>query len=135
MFDNVQIWLKYSILGIVYKNVSNFKKWSYKEPRYECNTPKCYKKITCTSILGILSPLGFSNHTNEPNNDQNRTFKHSVCRWLYAGRSLEELCEIVVDIGIDSIELLNPKILNYQVLWTHLRNNKLSTLKFNRRIW
>lgn len=67
------------------------------------------KKITCTSILGILSPLGFSNHTNVPNNDQNRTFKHSVCRWPYSGKSLEELCEIAVDLGINSIELLNPE--------------------------
>ena len=35
-------------------------------------------------------------------------FKHSVCRWPYSGKSLEELCEAAVDIGIESIELLNP---------------------------
>ena len=38
----------------------------------------------------------------------NQAFKHSVCRWPYNGKTLEELCEAAVDIGIDSIELLNP---------------------------
>ena len=38
-----------------------------------------------------------------------QTFSHSVCRWPYNNRSLEELCEAAVDIGIDSIELINPE--------------------------
>tara|TARA_R110000868_G_scaffold408293_7_gene691069 strand:- start:16553 stop:17422 length:870 start_codon:yes stop_codon:yes gene_type:complete len=37
-----------------------------------------------------------------------QSFKHSVCRWPYNGKSLEELCEFAVEIGIESIELLNP---------------------------
>ena len=40
---------------------------------------------------------------------QKRTFKHSVCRWPYGSKTLEELCEAAVDIGIDSIELINPE--------------------------
>ncbi len=67
------------------------------------------KKITGTSLLGVLSPLGFSNDINISKNTQSRTFKHSVCRWPYADKSLEELCEIAVDLGIDSIELINPE--------------------------
>jgi hydroxypyruvate isomerase len=38
----------------------------------------------------------------------NQKYKHSVCRWPYGGKTLEELCEVAVEIGIDSIELLNP---------------------------
>lgn len=37
-----------------------------------------------------------------------QTFKHSVCRWPYGSKSLEELCEFALEIGIESIELLNP---------------------------
>lgn len=40
---------------------------------------------------------------------KNQPFKHSVCRWPYSGKSLEELCEAATDIGIRSIELLNPE--------------------------
>ena len=37
-----------------------------------------------------------------------RKFRHSVCRWCYANYTLEELCDIAKDCGIQSIELLNP---------------------------
>lgn len=33
---------------------------------------------------------------------------HSVCRWCYSGIPLEKFAEHCVDIGIESIELLNP---------------------------
>ena len=33
---------------------------------------------------------------------------HSVCRWCYAGISLEDLCLAAKDIGISSIELVMP---------------------------
>ncbi|HZV68182.1 MAG TPA: TIM barrel protein [Saprospiraceae bacterium] len=37
-----------------------------------------------------------------------RKFKHSVCRWCYNNFTLEELCDVAIDCGIQSIELLNP---------------------------
>lgn len=37
-----------------------------------------------------------------------RQFLHSVCRWCYENFSLAELCDIAKDIGIHSVELLNP---------------------------
>ena len=37
-----------------------------------------------------------------------RLFQHSVCRWCYKDYTLEELCDIARDCGIQSIELLNP---------------------------
>ncbi len=37
-----------------------------------------------------------------------RKFQHSVCRWCYNSFTLEELCDIAKECGIQSIELLNP---------------------------
>ena len=65
------------------------------------------KGIASVPLLGGLSLSGLSGEKKPAN--KTRTFKHSVCRWPYNGKSLEELCEAAVDIGIDSIELLNPE--------------------------
>ena len=35
--------------------------------------------------------------------------RHSVCRWCYASIPLDDLCVAARDIGIDSIELLDPQ--------------------------
>lgn len=35
-------------------------------------------------------------------------YQHSVCRWCFQNISLEALCDIAKDTGIQSIELLNP---------------------------
>ena len=35
-------------------------------------------------------------------------YKHSVCRWTYSSVPLEELCEVAIELKIDSIELLDP---------------------------
>ena len=35
-------------------------------------------------------------------------FKHSVCPWCYPSLSLEEMCKVAVDLGIESVELLTP---------------------------
>ena len=35
-------------------------------------------------------------------------YKHSVCRWTYSAVPLEKLCEVAIELNIDSIELLNP---------------------------
>jgi hydroxypyruvate isomerase len=34
--------------------------------------------------------------------------KHSVCRWCYGGMKLEDLCRAAAEMGIQSVELLNP---------------------------
>jgi hydroxypyruvate isomerase len=34
--------------------------------------------------------------------------KHSVCRWCYGGMSLDDLCRNAAEMGIVSVELLNP---------------------------
>lgn len=38
-----------------------------------------------------------------------RTFRHSVCRWCYSDTPLEVLCDAAKEIGIESVELLNPE--------------------------
>jgi len=64
------------------------------------------KSMAGISALGMVEmagmPAGLSPKTTKG------TIKHSVCRWCYNGKSLEELCEAAKDIGIQSIELLNP---------------------------
>ncbi len=64
-------------------------------------------KNLSTASLAPLFPIfpttSFS-HMDSPD----RQFLHSVCRWCYSKFTLEELCEIAKEIGIHSIELLNP---------------------------
>tara|TARA_Y100001935_G_scaffold196819_1_gene164930 strand:- start:35960 stop:36835 length:876 start_codon:yes stop_codon:yes gene_type:complete len=67
------------------------------------------KSIAGVSI-GALLPGSDSapSFTEKGKKSRKQTFKHSVCRWPYGSKSLEELCETAVDLGIESIELLNP---------------------------
>lgn len=66
------------------------------------------KKIGGASLIGLM-PISGSVAANEDLSSTQRTFRHSVCRWPYSGKSLDELCEAAVEIGIESIELLNPE--------------------------
>ncbi|MEQ9264524.1 MAG: TIM barrel protein [Balneolaceae bacterium] len=65
------------------------------------------KGIASASLLGVLD-LSTDNKP-ERKKDLVQSFRHSVCRWPYGSKSLDELCEAAVDIGIQSIELLNPE--------------------------
>lgn len=46
---------------------------------------------------------------NEKKNSLKGNVNHSVARWCYSKKTLEELCEAAVDIGIKSVELLDPE--------------------------
>ncbi len=60
--------------------------------------------------VSIMGPISIASATKAGERSfGNQTFKHSVCRWPYGGKSLEELCEYAIEIGIDSIELLDPQ--------------------------
>ncbi len=37
-----------------------------------------------------------------------RSFRHSVCRWPFAGWPLDTLCGVAADLGIASVELVQP---------------------------
>ncbi|MCG8372988.1 MAG: sugar phosphate isomerase/epimerase, partial [Balneolales bacterium] len=65
------------------------------------------KNLAGVSLFGAIPTISVGEKLSE--NSSKRTFKHSVCRWPYGGKSLEELCEVAVEIGIGSIELLNPE--------------------------
>jgi hydroxypyruvate isomerase len=72
---------------------------------------KISRKDALKGIAGLTfaGTMGFPQIGISKNNPRsNQPFKHSVCRWPYNGKSLEELCEVAVDIGIKSIELINP---------------------------
>ena len=61
------------------------------------------KNISAASI-GTLLPGVVLTKTNR----DERQFLHSVCRWCFNDFPLEELCDAAKDIGIHSIELLDP---------------------------
>lgn len=65
------------------------------------------KGIASASLLGVLD----LSTDNKPERKKGlvQSFRHSVCRWPYGSKSLDEICEAAVDIGIQSIELLNPE--------------------------
>ncbi|MGB0346026.1 MAG: hydroxypyruvate isomerase family protein [Balneolaceae bacterium] len=67
------------------------------------------KGITGASMLGLIPSIDSIHTYVKEKQPSTQTFKHSVCRWPYSGKTLEELCEAAVDIGIDSVELLNPE--------------------------
>lgn len=73
-------------------------------------------KLTRRDVLKSLAGFTFAGsvglpalHFSEKKENQSRTFKHSVCKWPYRDKSLEEVCEAAVEIGIDSVELLDPE--------------------------
>ncbi len=61
------------------------------------------KNISAASVAPFL-PFPSTTLTSTAD----RKFKHSVCRWCYNNFTLEELCDVAIDCGIQSIELLNP---------------------------
>ena len=66
------------------------------------------KNLAGASILGVLPSISSDENSSKRTGNNKQTFKHSVCRWPYNSKSLEELCEVAVDAGISSIELINP---------------------------
>ncbi|MEQ9309053.1 MAG: TIM barrel protein [Balneolaceae bacterium] len=72
---------------------------------------KITRKEALKGIAGVslTGALRLSTKEEKDHKKQSmQSFKHSVCRWPYSGKTLEELCEFANEIGIESIELLNP---------------------------
>ena len=73
---------------------------------------KISRKEALKGLAGVslIGPLAITSGDNGMNaSKRSQTFKHSVCRWPYGSKSLEELCEFAVEIGIESVELLDPE--------------------------
>lgn len=64
------------------------------------------KNIAGLSALGLLGLPEISKAADNKRTGQR--VNHSVCRWPYANQSLEVICEAAVEMGISSVELLNP---------------------------
>lgn len=54
-------------------------------------------------VPGLMSPAQASARQS---GKLKGNINHSVCQWCYNGKTLEELCEAAVDIGLKSIELV-----------------------------
>ncbi len=70
------------------------------------------REILKGSLL-IPASIGVTLSSCETRNDnqsinKGSKVKHSACRWCYSKIPLEELCERASEVGVSSIELLNP---------------------------
>ena len=69
------------------------------------------KNMLLTGTAAAASPaLTFAScgvTTNQPSLKNN--INHSVCWWTYNFISLDELCQVVKDIGFSAIDLVGPK--------------------------
>lgn len=72
------------------------------------------KNLASASVLGVLPALTQAESAPKTTRNNKQTFKHSVCRWPYNSKTLEELCEVAVEAGISSVELIDPK--DYEVV-------------------
>lgn len=66
------------------------------------------KNIAGLSVAGLvgLPQIGLGETKTIPLKGK---INHSVTRWPFSGKTLEELCEAAVDIGITSVELIDPE--------------------------
>ena len=65
------------------------------------------KRILASSALPFLPASGMSSDFGLSKNLGSK-INHSVCKWPYPEQSLEAMCEVAVEYGIQSVELLNP---------------------------
>lgn len=72
--------------------------------------------IKATALAGSALALGCGPQKEiakksifEENTSLKDKIKHSACRWCYSGIPLEQLCEGAQELGLKSIELLDPK--------------------------
>ena len=64
-------------------------------------------KSTLLSAGAIITATQYAQcKTSKPM--KSSTIKHSACRWCYSSIPLEQLAEVAQEIGLHSIELLNP---------------------------
>jgi hydroxypyruvate isomerase len=68
--------------------------------------------LTVPAVVALLKQQTWAQGTAGPSG-----IKHSVCKWCYKNIPLETLCEAAKEIGIESIELLDPP--DFPVLRKH----------------
>lgn len=66
------------------------------------------RQATLVSTLLGLYPFA-DLHSRATRSESPAVLKHSVSRWCYSFLTMEELCQVAVDIGLESIELTGPR--------------------------
>jgi hydroxypyruvate isomerase len=69
------------------------------------------EQLSATLALGMI-PLSLSvssDSSQEVSTIKIKKIRQSVCRWCFNHLSLDELCKVAKDIGIESVELLKPE--------------------------
>ncbi len=78
------------------------------------NRREAMERLSATLALALAVPSNISAATahlsgeNIANSPTNRAFSHSVCRWCFNDMPLEDLAKVARDLGISSVELLEP---------------------------
>ncbi len=70
------------------------------------------RREAVASLAGAVligANAGSSLTAAEPKSSSTTTYRHSVCKWCYKNNSLEEMAAAAKGLGLDSIELLDPK--------------------------
>ncbi|MEQ9101332.1 MAG: TIM barrel protein [Imperialibacter sp.] len=68
------------------------------------------KKMAVSSLGVAMAPSIISQAAPSTGKATRKgNINHSVCQWCYGKKTIEELCEAAVDIGIKSVELLGEK--------------------------
>ncbi|MBV7528652.1 hydroxypyruvate isomerase family protein [Chitinophaga sp. sic0106] len=78
------------------------------------------KKVATMAVASTIIPSlanRVSAHENVMEEKLKGKINHSVCQWCYNDISLDELCQAANQIGITSIDLVNPK--DFDVLKKH----------------
>src|SRR4029077_8883069 len=60
------------------------------------------------TTIGSVALPGLAKSMNALSHDLKGNINHSVCQWCYNDIPLEKLCEASREMGIKSIDLLNP---------------------------
>ena len=72
------------------------------------NTPLSRRSALATVAAVTATTAALSHRLSAADAAAKASVKHSVCKWCYPKISLEDLCKAAKDIGLSSIELLEP---------------------------
>ena len=74
------------------------------------NRREALKYLALSSIaMSAGSSVSFAGSANKDSFKLKGNINHSVCPWAYNFLTLDELCQVVKDIGFNAIDLLAPK--------------------------
>lgn len=69
---------------------------------------KALQNIAGISAMSLIGLPNISEASSVKATQLKGRINHSVARWPFSGKTVEELCEVAVELGIKSVELLDP---------------------------